>query len=305
MGMKDNKAPGLDGIPVEFCKEFFDIVGECMFESFTFAFDNGELSTSQKCVIIKLIPKKNKDPHYISHLHPITLLNVDVKVVSCALAHRLQSVIANIIPINQRAFVKGRYIGENVLDVYSIIAAAEAQKEEDMLVFLDIKKAYDTVKWRFLDSVLIKLGFPDYFIRWVDILHKNKEIRFYNNGVSSRPLFPSKGLAQGCGLSPLLFIIVMACLGNTIDKNPDLTGVTVGNYEKRYRMAADDTIVSLLGTSQCLLELHNILNAFYRTSGLQVNFNKSVIMKIGKWNNSEECVAGVTLLNQFLILVFQ
>ena len=293
VGMKDNKAPGLDGIPAEFYKEFFDTVGQCMFDSLTFAYEHGELSTSQKHGIIKLIPKKNKDPHHISNLRPITLLNVDVKIVSRALAHRLQSVISRIIPTNQRAFIKGRYIGENVLDVYSLIAVAEAQEEEDVLIFLDIEKAYDTVKWRFLDSVLMKLGFPDYFIRWVHILHKNKEIRFYNNGFSSRPLFPSKGLAQGCGLSPLLFIIVMACLGQTIDNYPMLVGVKVGTYEKRYGMAADDTIISLRGSFQCLLELRNILMAFYDTSGLQVNFNKSVIIGIGARKHLEGCVAGL------------
>ena len=103
------------------------------------------------------------------------------------------------------------------MDVYALIATAEENEESDMLIFLDIEKAYDMVNWRFLSTVLHKLDFPNSFIRWVEILHKNKEIRFFNNGFSSCPIFPQKGLAQGCALSPLLFIIVMSRLSEVLN----------------------------------------------------------------------------------------
>ena len=93
-----------------------------------------------------------------------------MKILSRALAVRLQSVIDSIINKDQSAFIKGHNIGENILDVYSLIAAAEDNDESDILVFLDIEKAYDTVNWRFLSAVLLKLGFPDSFVHWVEIL---------------------------------------------------------------------------------------------------------------------------------------
>ena len=107
----------------------------------------------------------------------------------------MQSVLTEIIQPDQRGFVKGRIMGDNILDVYSLIAAAEDNEEEDILMFLDIEKAYNMVSWRFLSSTLQGLGFPSDFIHWVEVLHRNKEIRFYNNGHCSKSLFPSKGLA--------------------------------------------------------------------------------------------------------------
>ena len=188
-----------------------------------------------------------------------------------------------VISLDQKAFIAGRNIGENILDVYALIEESEDSKEEDLLIFLDIEKAYDTVKWRFLTTVLQNLGFPDTFIHWIEVLYKNKEIRFYNNGHSSDPVFPSKGLAQGCGLSPLLFIVVMSRLNVVINNNHNLQGIHCGDSEKKCCMAADDTVISLQGHQKNLSELEVVLKSFYSISGLKVNFHKSKIMKIGSW----------------------
>ena len=183
-------------------------------------------------------------------------------------------------------FIKRCNIGENILNVYSLIAAAEDNDESDILVFLDIEKAYDTVNWRFLSTILLKLGFPDSFVRWVEILHRNKEIRFYNNGYSSKPLFPSKGLAQGCGLSPLLFIIAMSHLAEVLNREPHLEGINCAGIEKKCCLAADDTVIGLKAEKKNMRMLIRVLNAFYVTSSLKVNYNKSVIVRIGKWKRS-------------------
>ena len=76
------------------------------------------------------------------------------------------------------------------------------------------------------------MDFPDSFIQWVEILHKNKEIRFFNNGYSSKPVHPNKGLAQGCGLSPLLFIIAMSRLSEGLTQNQNIEGITCGENER-------------------------------------------------------------------------
>ena len=279
--MKKDKLPGLDGLTVEFYQEFFDVIGEHLHSSFLYAFHHGELSISQKRGIIKLIPKKNKDPTIVKHLRPITLLNVDVKILSRTLAVRLQSVITSIVSKDQMAFIKGRNIGENILDVYSLIAAAEENDEADILIFLDIEKAYDTLNWRFLSTVLHKLDFPDSFIRWVEILHKNKEIQFFNNGFSSKPVHPNKGLAQGCGLSPLLFIIAMSRLSERLTRNESIEGITCGENEKKCCLAADDMVTASRVTEHNLSEIVNTLEEFYVNSGLKVNYNKSIIVRIG------------------------
>ena len=57
-----------------------------------------------------LIEKKDKDKRNLSNWRPISLINVDVKIGSKAIAKRLETVLPNIIHYNQCAYVKGRTI---------------------------------------------------------------------------------------------------------------------------------------------------------------------------------------------------
>ena len=85
-----NKSPGNDGLTVEFYKFFWNIVGELLVASLNYSYDVGELSNSQKkAIIILLHGKKDKDKRHISNWRPISLINVDVKIGSKAIAKRL------------------------------------------------------------------------------------------------------------------------------------------------------------------------------------------------------------------------
>ena len=140
-----------------------------------------------------------------------------------------------------------------------------------------------------------RLGFPDYFVRWFEVLQKNRELRIYNNGHSSAPIFPSKGVAQGSGLSPIIFIIAMSRLGDVISKNLKIKGITYNNVEKKYDMAADDTALFLQGSEETMKEVISVLLAFTKISGLKINFEKSVVIKIGNW----EGIDNLSVLSDF------
>ena len=74
------------------------------------AHDRGESSNSQKQAKITLLEKKDKDKRKISNWRPISLINVDAKIGSKAIALRLQSVLPKVIHHNQHTYVKGRTI---------------------------------------------------------------------------------------------------------------------------------------------------------------------------------------------------
>ena len=107
---ESNKSPGNDGLTVEFYGGFWNILGNLMVDSLNYSYDYGELSNSQKEAIITLIEKKDKDKRDLSNWRPISLINVDVKIGSKAIAKRLEKVLPNIIHYNQCAYVKGRTI---------------------------------------------------------------------------------------------------------------------------------------------------------------------------------------------------
>lgn len=79
-----------------------------MVDSLNFAYEYGELSNSQKEAITTLIEKKDRDKRYLSNWRPISLINVDVKIGSKAIAKRLEKVLPYVIHHNQCAYVKGR-----------------------------------------------------------------------------------------------------------------------------------------------------------------------------------------------------
>ena len=61
------KTPGNDGIPIEFYKTFWPVIGKLLVESFNEAFNKKEMSASQRKVIITLIEKKYKDRCFLEN----------------------------------------------------------------------------------------------------------------------------------------------------------------------------------------------------------------------------------------------
>ena len=70
---------------------------------------SGVMSLSQKQAIITLIEKKGKDRSLLENWRPISLLNVDAKIMSKVIATRIKNVLPNIIHHNQTGFIKDRY----------------------------------------------------------------------------------------------------------------------------------------------------------------------------------------------------
>ena len=110
--MDNDKSSGNDSITKEFYIKFWDAVKEPLCASIQQSFIAGELSTSQKQAIIKLIEKKHRDKRFIKNWRPISLLNADMKLILKVLASHLKSVISSIVNENQVAYVNNRFISE-------------------------------------------------------------------------------------------------------------------------------------------------------------------------------------------------
>ena len=117
----NGKSPGNDGLTSEFYIKFWNLLGQLLTDSLNFSYQHGELSNSQKQAIIRLIEKKDKDRRYIKNWRPISLLNVDTKIASKALALRLEKVLPHIIHGDQYAYVKGRTIFDAVRSIDDIM----------------------------------------------------------------------------------------------------------------------------------------------------------------------------------------
>ena len=138
--LPNNKTPGSDGISTEFYKFFWPDVKDIVTDSIHYALDNKQLSIDQKRGILTLIPKKDKDLRHLKNWRPLSLLNTDYKILTKALASRLQDVIPEIVSPNQTGYIKGRYIGENIRTIYDIIEYTSLKNIPGMIVMLDFEK---------------------------------------------------------------------------------------------------------------------------------------------------------------------
>jgi len=152
------------------------------------------LSISQRRGIITLISKPNKDTTSLENLRPISLLNVDYKILTKTIAKRLEKVLPKIINPDQTDYVKGRYIGENVRLILDIMSYTDEKNVPGVALFIDFRKAFDTIEWDFLIDTLNKFNFGPNVINWVKI--------FYNN-VTSCVL---KGVSDKVALCPDCFL---------------------------------------------------------------------------------------------------
>ena len=112
--LEGDKTPGEDGFTVEFYKIFFDLIGQDLVASFNAAYEVNELSISQRRGIDTLIPKEDGSLLELQNWRPITLLNVDCKIATKAIAKRIEPYLPTLIHSDQTGFIKGRYIGENI-----------------------------------------------------------------------------------------------------------------------------------------------------------------------------------------------
>ena len=86
---------------------------EFYINSINYSFQTGSLTDLQKQSIITLLPKQNKDITSPENWIPISLVNVDYKIATKAIANRVKCVISSLVHNSQTGFLKDIYIGEH------------------------------------------------------------------------------------------------------------------------------------------------------------------------------------------------
>ena len=171
----------------------------------------------QKRGAIKISFKKG-DRIRIKNYRPITLLNVDLKIITKALSVRLNTVISKLIHVNQTC-VSGRKIDNNIHIVQNLIDLINEEDGEAAFIFLDQEKAFDRMDHSFIFKTLKKFGFGENFIGWVKTLCNDTKSFVKVNGYETMEFKIERGVRQWCCLSPLLYILAAESLSSHIRKN--------------------------------------------------------------------------------------
>lgn len=301
-GMKTGKTPGNDGLTIEFYKHFWQHLKQPLFNSVLHSRIKGFLSVSQRQAIIKLLEKKDKDKRYIENWRPISLLNVDTKIISKAFANRLKVVLPEIISHDQTAYVQGRFIGESTRLIADILEVTDLYNISGYILTADIEKAFDSMDHTFLIAALSKFGFGPNFICWINILLSGSESCVINGGKTSKYFKLLRGARQGDPIAAYLFIIALEVFFIMLRSNTEIKQLNIFNHNFLLTAYADDTtfFVKSLDSVKLILDSFDRFSSF---SGFRLNTSKCEVCGIGvlKGVNTALCnVKNINLMTDFI-----
>ena len=200
--MANSKTPGLDGLPKEFYEFAFKYIGNSFVRLINRCYSEGILPPSQRQGLITLICKDPDNAETLKNWRPISLLNVDYKIISKVLTLRLRKVIGDIVHPDQTCSIPGRSIQDNIHLIRNLIEYANSKQISAAIISLDQAKAFDRVSHSYLFDVLHAFGFKPQFIAMVKLLYTDIKSKIIVNGFISSEFAVERSVRQGCSLSP-------------------------------------------------------------------------------------------------------
>ena len=278
--LQKGKSPGLDGIPVEFYKEYWYKIKD-LFIPYVNDVKNRGLSNCKNVSVTKLAYKKTGEIYLLTNYRPISLINTDVKIITKVLAERLKYALPSIIHCTQTA-VYGRKIDQNIHLVRDLIDISNRENDTTAFLFLDQEKAFDRVNHEFLFKTMKAFGIGETFIQWVRTIYSNATSTLNINGYFSEKIHLQRGVRQGCPLSALLYVLVIEILAIQLRLNPNIVGFKVGGEKIVSVHYMDDTTI-IIKQNRCFKEVIKELRLYEEASEARVNYKKTKGLWTGSW----------------------
>ena len=294
--MSLNKSPGLDGLQAEFYKKFANLIAPDLKQMYKEIIRKGTLSESMNTALITLIPKGGEKTD-LKNWRPISLLNVDYKILTKVLTNRLKPTLEYLISSEQAAGIKGRLITNNTATIRNILFKINHDEEANAvnktnnesnraaILSLDFEKAYDRVDHEFLFKVLQKYKFNSNFIKMIKIIYKKPTIQFNINGEIGRKIPIQRGVRQGCPLSMYLYILFIEPLILKLKK--EIEGFKIKKQTINVLAFVDD-ITIITNREEDLKKTDKIIQNFENATNSKINRHKSKILGLGEWKNKRK-----------------
>jgi hypothetical protein len=215
-----------------------------------------------KCKLI-LLSKESSPTPLVSNTRPISILPSITKLFEQSIISNLEDVVLNKLSPSQRGFIPGRSVFDNLKDIFQECLRIRVSRG-GLLVFLDLKRAYDNVDRNKLFMVLEDIGVPSNFINLLSDMYSKISITIDGKNF----IRTSRGLLQGSTMSPLLFDIYVDSLIRRLEEGGTMV-----------RAFADD-LVFVLDNSEKLDDKLRTVVEWGEEYGISLNTSKSGIVRI-------------------------
>ena len=274
--LKLSKARGIDDIPNECFKFAPSVLIDKLLILYNMISEQKALPPKFNHGKVVLIHKKGP-AEMLSNYRPLTVSISLYSIYSRMLNYRLSKVVEDhdLLGEIQAGFRKNRSASDNLFVLNTILSKAKEMGQQVHKSFIEIAKAYDTVNRPLLWNKMRKMGFSDSFIDNIKALYSNDCVTSNINGRTTRPIYLSRGVKQGCSLSPLLFALYIADLGYELSNCGEgfqLQGVKICSL-----FFADD-IVLFSPTAKGLKTLISIVKRHCELMKLSISGSKSKVM---------------------------
>ncbi|XP_026398230.1 uncharacterized protein LOC113294010 [Papaver somniferum] len=212
----------------------------------------GTINSKHNSTFITPVPKKDHI-ETIKYCRPICLLTSVYKIIAKVLDTRLKLVMDKLISPVQCAYIEGRQIIDGTLIANELVDSRLRSGNAGIVCKIDLEKDFDRINWKYLDFVLKQMGFSRKLCNWLNFCYSTSSFSVLINGSPFGYFTSTRGVRQGCPVSPLLFNIAME----------------------------DDTIFFVDHKKEELHNLFSALHCFEFITGLKVNTSKTRLITVG------------------------
>lgn len=286
---KNGKAAGEDGISAEMLKKGGPVIIRWLTRIFQQAWTMEKVPKDWERNIIVPLYKKG-DSTDCNNYRAICLSAVAFKIYSRILENRLRSEIEHRIQDEQAAYRPGRQTQDHIYTIRALTEKRLDKNKELYIACLDLKAAFDMVPRRFIWEALERLDVSVKLRRVIKGINTETIGLVRLNGQKSTEFKMERGIKQGDSLSPLLFIIYMDSINELCKNETRNTGLGYLNLNPvmtQDLLYADDIVVIATSEEQLQRKITVWKNKL-KDRGMQVNVDKSKVMKLARGNQGRE-----------------